>query len=134
MSRLLAPVCPTVLRVLAWALPRFGGDAGVLASLHRREAGWEDAYVAYLASGGYARRVGPSRIRSVPHETLVLWGADDPVLSPADADAFARDLRRCAGVHVLAGAGHAPHMEQPDAVAALLNEYLSAPTQVQYDQ
>ena len=122
-GRLLAPVCPVVLRLLAWALPRFGGEAGYLASLHRNEPGWQDAYVAYLGSGGYARRVGRERIRAVPHETLVLWGANDPVLDPADAASFARDLPRCAGVRTIAGAGHAPHMDAPDEVAAALTEF-----------
>ena len=42
-GKLLAPFCPNVLRVLAWALPRFGGDEGYLASLHRNEPGWKEA-------------------------------------------------------------------------------------------
>ena len=125
-GKLLAPFCPTVLRALAWSLPHFGGDAGYLASLHRREAGWQEAYVTYLGSGGYELRVGPERIRSVPQRTLVIWGADDPVLNPADAHAFQRDLPNCAGVREVDGAGHAPHIDRPEAVASIVQEFLEA--------
>ena len=114
-----------MLRVLAWALPRFGGDEGYLQSLHRNEPGWKEAYVAYLGSGGYELRVGPERIRSVPQETLVVWGSADPVLSPKDAHSFAQDLPSCAGVREVDGAGHAPHVDDPDAVARLISDFLA---------
>lgn len=123
-GKFLAPFCPNILRLLAWVLPRVGGEAGLLASLHRNEPGWKEAYVAYLGSGGYELRVGPERIRGVQQETLVVWGSDDKVLDPKDADAFRRDLKHCAGVRLVAGAGHCPHNEKPDATAEILAGFL----------
>ena len=123
-GKLLAPFCPVVLKALAWALPRFGGDAGALASLHRNEPGWQEAYVAYLGSGGYELRVGPELIRTVPQPTLVIWGANDPVLDPSDATAFARDLPHCAGVRMVANAGHSPHIDDPETTAEVLASFL----------
>ena len=95
-----------------------------IGALHRDEPGWRDAYLAYLQSGGYECRVGPERIRTVSQPTLVLWGEDDPILDPNDAQAFARDLRSCAGVRTFAGCQHSPHLDDPRAVADVLAPFL----------
>ena len=122
-SAFLAPFCPSVLRALAWLAPRLGPTAA-LSSLHRTEPGWIDAYVAYLGSGGYERAVGPEQIRQISQPTLVVWGSDDAVLSPSDASAFASDLGdACERVVSVEGAGHAPHADDPDAVARALAEH-----------
>jgi hypothetical protein len=74
---LLAPLCPVVLRAVAWLTPRLGKRAA-LGSLHRAAPGWMEAYVAYLGSGGYELRVGPEAIRQLPQPTLVLGGRTTP--------------------------------------------------------
>lgn len=38
--------------------------------------------------------------------TLVVWGAEDPVLPPAMGEAFARHVPGCVGLELLEGAGH----------------------------
>lgn len=64
-------------------------------------------------------------LHRVQAPTLVLWGQQDGVIDPAYADEFAR---RIAGARVvrLEGAGHLPHLEQPDAVARLVREFLAS--------
>lgn len=99
-------------------------QAARIGSLHRGEAGWKEAYLAYLSSGGYELRVGPERVRTVSQPTLVLWGSDDPVLPVADAAAFARDLPKCVGVTEFAGSQHSPHMDNPAAVEEALAPFL----------
>lgn len=131
-SAFLAPFCPTVLRTLAAGfnlaakLPVDWAESAHLQSLHRNAPGWIDAYVAYLGSGGYPRVIGPDQIRTVSQKTLVIWGDEDPVLDPADAAAFERDLPNCAGVRMVAGCGHSPHVDDPAAVSEHLADFLSA--------
>lgn len=119
--------CAWLMSALALVQPRVS-QAGLLGSLHRAQPGWRDAYLAYLASGGYELRVGPERIRSIRQPTLVLWGADDPVLPVADAAAFRRDLGpRCVDVVEFDGSKHSPHMDNPAAVEAALAPFLGSP-------
>ena len=72
------------------------------------------------------------RIHRVKAPTLLIWGAEDQLVSPVYAEDF---LRHIAGARVetVAQAGHAPHLEQPAAVAALVRDFLrqtDAPAQV----
>ena len=83
-----------------------------------------DAYVAYLASGGYELRVGPQLIRTVPQPTKVIWGDNDPVLDPGDAAKFASDLPNCEGVVTIPGGGHSPQLLKVDDVVAELSGWL----------
>ena len=122
----LAPFCPVILRGLAFALELSTDERLRVASLHRREAGWIDAYVAYLGSGGYELQVGPELIKRVDKPTLVVWGGDDPVLDPKDAYKFERDLPHCVGVREVAGCGHSPHVEEPAEVAAHLTSFFAS--------
>lgn len=66
------------------------------------------------------------RIHRVQAPTLVVWGQEDRIVPPAYAEEFAR---RIAGARVATvdGAGHAPHLERPDAVSRLVGEFLAAP-------
>ena len=48
---------------------------------------------------------------------LVLHGADDPRTEPGELDRVAHALPR-AVVHVIAGAGHAPHSERASSAEA----------------
>jgi pimeloyl-ACP methyl ester carboxylesterase len=41
------------------------------------------------------------------------------------ADEFSKRLA-CARIHIITGAGHAPHLEHPAAVAGLVRDFLTA--------
>jgi pimeloyl-ACP methyl ester carboxylesterase len=64
------------------------------------------------------------RIHRVKAPALIVWGKDDRLVPPVYADEFAHRLSG-ARVETVAGAGHAPHVEQPDAVAGLIRDFLS---------
>lgn len=55
--------------------------------------------------------------------TLVVWGARDTIVDPAYADEFGRRIAH-ARVASIADAGHLPHLEQPAAVAGLVQDFL----------
>ena len=60
----------------------------------------------------------------VSQETLLIWGDADRLLSPRWADEYVSRLRR-ASVHPVAGAGHMPMFEKPEAVAALIADFIA---------
>jgi hypothetical protein len=57
--------------------------------------------------------------------TLILWGADDRLVPSIYEDEFSKRLARTR-VHIITGAGHAPHLEDPAAVAGLVRDFLTA--------
>ena len=65
------------------------------------------------------------RAHRVTAPTLLLWGKDDRLVPPVYADEFTR-LIPGARLQTVEGAGHAPHLEQPEAVARTVREFLSA--------
>jgi pimeloyl-ACP methyl ester carboxylesterase len=103
------------------------GEENLLPFPHlwRKEAGWREALEAYLASGGYQRRVEPGLIKTVPQRTLVLWGEEDDVLPVEDAQKFAETLPACDRVVMIPDAMHAPALENPDFVAKTVAEYVT---------
>jgi pimeloyl-ACP methyl ester carboxylesterase len=56
--------------------------------------------------------------------SAVLWGAEDKVMHPDSALQLHQALRNARALHVLLGVGHCPHVEQPAAVAAAVEELL----------
>jgi len=120
----LAPVALQVKRLAAFVQQRIPSEDVRLVALHRSEPYWKAALGEYLRSGSYQRVVGPELIRTVPQRTLVVWGEDDDILPLADAHAFDRDLQDCAGVKVIAGSGHSPHLDNPAAVVGPLKSFL----------
>ena len=60
---------------------------------------------------------------SVRQPTLVIWGAQDRVLSPTAAPIWG-DLLPDARVVILSGVGHAPMMEVPEEAARLTIDFL----------
>ena len=62
------------------------------------------------------------RIHRVSAPTLVVWGKEDRLVPPVYADEF---TRRIAGARAqtVEGAGHAPHLEQPERVGRLVREF-----------
>jgi pimeloyl-ACP methyl ester carboxylesterase len=65
------------------------------------------------------------RIHRVAAPTLLVWGKEDRLVPPVYADEFTRRLAN-ARVHTVGGAGHAPHLEQTEAVARVVREFLTA--------
>jgi pimeloyl-ACP methyl ester carboxylesterase len=65
------------------------------------------------------------RIHRVQAPALLVWGQDDRLVPPAYADEFARRLPGTR-VEVVKSAGHAPHLEQPETTARLVEEFLRA--------
>ena len=65
------------------------------------------------------------RIHRVSAPTLLVWGKEDRLVPPVYADEFTRRLAN-SRVHTVSGAGHAPHLEQPETVARVVREFLSA--------
>ena len=121
----LAPVALGVKKALAFVSERAPSEELRINSLHRSEPQWAGALGAYLASGGYANRVGRALIRKLEQPTLVVWGAEDPILPLADAYAFERDLKQCVGVREVPGCGHTPQLEDPDSVALHVAQFAS---------
>jgi len=119
----MAPVALGVKRALAFVTNRAPSEELRINSLHRTQPLWSEALGAYLGSGGYARRVGPELIRSLAPPSLVIWGADDPILPVEDAYQFERDLTGCVGVRECDGCGHTPQIDDPDTVARHVAEF-----------
>jgi pimeloyl-[acyl-carrier protein] methyl ester esterase len=80
---------------------------------------------AVLESGLEILRLADGRamLTSVQQPTLVLHGAHDAVTPCAAGEALSRALPH-ARFQLVAGAGHAPFLSHPEAVATLLNEFL----------
>jgi pimeloyl-ACP methyl ester carboxylesterase len=64
------------------------------------------------------------RIHRVSAPTLLVWGADDRLVPRAYAKEFAGRLAD-SRLEVVAGAGHAPHLERPDATARAVQAFLA---------
>ena len=64
------------------------------------------------------------RIHRVRVPTLLVWGKEDRIVPPVYAEEFARRITG-ARVEIVDQAGHAPHLEQPEAVARLVHHFLS---------
>ncbi|WP_111510190.1 alpha/beta fold hydrolase [Mycobacterium kyogaense] len=56
--------------------------------------------------------------------TLVIWGDDDRIIPVEHGRALA-ELRPACRLEVLPGVGHFPHVEQPDAVIDLIDEFVT---------
>jgi len=63
------------------------------------------------------------RIHRVKAPTLLIWGADDRLVPPVYAEEFRRQIAD-ARIETVNGAGHAPHLEQPGAVAGLVRDFV----------
>jgi len=56
--------------------------------------------------------------------TLLIWGSEDPIMSPADRASLEIALPHAA-VRIFAGLGHNQFWEQPRAVARVINRFLA---------
>jgi pimeloyl-ACP methyl ester carboxylesterase len=67
----------------------------------------------------------PDSLGTISVPTLIVWGADDLITPLSQAE----DLQRAlvdSSLEIVAGAGHRPHLEDPEATAALISAFLSS--------
>jgi pimeloyl-ACP methyl ester carboxylesterase len=64
------------------------------------------------------------RIRGVLVPTLVLWGANDGIATPAYGRAYAAVIAG-ARFETIERAGHLPHVEQPEATFAIIDDFIA---------
>jgi pimeloyl-ACP methyl ester carboxylesterase len=64
------------------------------------------------------------RTHRIAAPTLIVWGANDRIASPAYAEAF-RERIKGARVEIVEQAGHLPHEEQPARLADLTQSFLA---------
>lgn len=93
-------------------------DEGLVVHARNREALCLYAWHPYMYNPQLPRWLG--RI-DVP--TLVIWGESDRVVSPDYGRAYAGMIPG-AGFELIAGAGHHPEIEQPDAFAERIAKFL----------
>jgi len=72
-----------------------------------------------LPDRGLARR-----LHSVQQPTLIIWGADDRVASPAYAERFARAISGPTTVELVPGAGHMADLDSAEEVARFVLRFL----------
>lgn len=96
-------------------------DALRCSLLHQEMAGWKAAITSFTQSGGYANL--SDRIPEIKHPTLILWGEADDILGTADATRFEQAISNSRLVWI-PQAGHVPHFDQPQIVAAHLLNFL----------
>ena len=65
------------------------------------------------------------RVHRITAPTLIVWGKEDRLVPPVYADEFTQRIPS-ARVQVVDGAGHAPHLEQPAAVARMVADFLKS--------
>lgn len=69
-------------------------------------------------SGGMEKRAA-----SWPGSLTLIWGAEDRIVPKAQGEYF-QTVRKDAELHVIPGAGHLPHQEQPEACAKIILDFL----------
>ncbi|MBV9664058.1 MAG: alpha/beta hydrolase [Actinobacteria bacterium] len=69
--------------------------------------------------------IPPAVLQSIRVPTLFLWGTDDPMGGAATAHAFAGHVPN-AQLDVMANAGHAPWIDDPDHASAAVTKFLAS--------
>ena len=64
-----------------------------------------------------------NRAHRIAAPTLVVWGKADKIIAPAYAEEFAKRIAG-AKIELIEGAGHLPHLEQPDAVVRAVQKFI----------
>jgi pimeloyl-ACP methyl ester carboxylesterase len=110
--------------------PSFLADpasAGVIAEWRRRLRGCRRTAVKDAVLGVARRAAVTGEIGAIAVPTLVVVGADDRA-TPVDRAERIAGLIPGAQLRVVADCGHSSTLEQPDAISALLAEFLAEPT------
>jgi pimeloyl-ACP methyl ester carboxylesterase len=64
-----------------------------------------------------------NRTHRIAAPTLIVWGKADRIIAAAYAEEFAARIAG-ARIELIEGAGHLPHLEQPDAVVQAVRRFL----------
>ena len=119
---------PQELAPLAWADPALGLPdtsqlpENVLVNMARaRESTARYGWSPYLHNPKLLRRLG-----RIDRPSLVLWGAQDRIVTPDYGRAFAAAIPG-ARFELIEGAGHYPQLEQPAAFAAAVRDFALVP-------
>jgi pimeloyl-ACP methyl ester carboxylesterase len=91
----------------------------LLAIARSREAYTYFGWQPYMHNPGLRRWLRRIRI-----PTLVVWGASDGIVTPGYGRAFAAEIPD-ARFALIEEAGHYPHVEQPEAVAGLIQDFVN---------
>jgi pimeloyl-ACP methyl ester carboxylesterase len=65
-----------------------------------------------------------NRIHRIVAPTLIVWGKADAIIAPAYAKEFGERISG-ARIQLIEGAGHLPHLEQPEAVGKAVRQFLT---------
>ncbi len=98
-----------------------GGDAEAAAMAQVRlvwAMGTTGKFIWPLPDKGLRKR-----LHRVTARTLVVWGRQDALVPPVYGEEFVRRIPG-ARLETVEGAGHMPHLEQPDTVVGLLRDVL----------
>ena len=66
-----------------------------------------------------------NRLHRVTCPALVIWGENDHMVPRDHGHAYADGLQGSSGLKLIAGAGHAAHLEAPEQVSGLITEFLA---------
>ena len=64
-----------------------------------------------------------SKLESISAPTLLIWGADDPVIPIIHADGFVSSIQNCI-FYKMDGCGHTPYVQDPEAFVTKVMEFL----------
>jgi pimeloyl-ACP methyl ester carboxylesterase len=94
------------------------------------EAIWERRLTDYQLSRASAAAMNAAaaydirpRLKKIGHETLVIWGENDPVLPAADAPTVAQLMPK-AQLRLISECGHIPVLEHVDKVSGYIRSFL----------
>ena len=65
----------------------------------------------------------PADVAQITQQALVIWGEDDEIIPPSDGVRLVQELPN-ARLHWIPQAGHVPHIERPELVAAAILGFL----------
>jgi len=105
---------------LSGLLDGWAREAVRCATLHLHQPRWAEALGEFTRSGGYTH-LAP-RLAALRQPTVILWGDRDPLLDASNALRFVETIPG-SRLRWIAGAGHAPHVEQPEPVAAAIDQF-----------
>jgi len=95
-------------------------DDRLTAIARNREATAVYAWEPYFHNPKLRRR-----LRRITVPTLLLWGAEDRFVAAGDYGAAYRDAIPGARLETINGAGHFPHLEQPEALVERLHRFFA---------
>jgi pimeloyl-ACP methyl ester carboxylesterase len=104
---------------LPFSIPQDPEEAALVRTRLTWAMGATGKFMWPIPDKGLKKRI--HRLEATP--TLLVWGQEDRLVPLAYAEEFSRRLPR-ARIEIVKGAGHAPHLEEPEAVAELVQSFL----------